>query len=423
MQREKNRRSHMKFSKKWLFSILIGFIIFSIFPQSTYGVVFYTDYMPNISEGNNEEYVLIYKYDTISNDKVVFEELKSRRCRRTPTEFQTTESDDTLIISWDFVYEGRKIRSNRTDLVYFNSRSYVFIAAHDTASGNLSFFVTYSENNGATWENIQWVFNTSVRINYFLEFGVANLGSELFLAYSYKINPSGTVKFTKILTLDPLSLDVELSDISTDFYGYDFELYAHENNIYVVSTYEDAFTNKSVRLTYTSTGTSFDGPTVYLTSPYGLVEYFEPTIVAWNDGFFVAGHDLIEDIYDEAQNITFTEHILWGAYIGNIADDTTITYHTVVKDEAGGYTRKSPSLSTYEGQIFLAFELTEGTKLGGGRPEIVFSFSTNGNTWTDNYMGDFKIYFNPGIFFAIATVVCFAIVLPVYLILSKTKKK
>ncbi|MHA1551773.1 MAG: hypothetical protein ACTSQC_07495 [Candidatus Heimdallarchaeaceae archaeon] len=412
----------MKFSKKWLFSILIGFIIFSTFPQTTYGAVFYTDYMPRISEGNNEEYVLIYKQDTISNDRVVFEELKSRRCRKTPTEFQTAESDDTLITLWDFVYEGREIRSNKTDLVYFNSRSYVFIATLDTTSGNLSFFATFTEDNGATWEAIQWVYNTSVRIDYFIEFGVANIDSDLFIAYSYKLNPSGTVKQTEILILDPISLDVKLSEVSADYYGDDFELYTHENNTYVVSTYEDAFTNKSVRLTYTSTGTSLNGPTVYITPLYGLVEYFEPTIVAWNDGFFVVGHDYFEDVYDEVQNITFTEYILWGAYIGNIADDSTITYHTVVKDEAAGYTRKSPSLSTYEGQIFVAFELTEGTKLGGGRPEVAFTFSTNGNTWTDNYMGDFKIYFNPGIFFAIATVACFAIVLPVYLIVSKTRK-
>ncbi len=414
----------MKFSKKWLFSILIGFIIFSTFPQSTYGVVFYTDFMPHISEGNNEEYVLIYKYDTISNDKVVFEELKSRRCRLTPTEFQTAESDDTLIITWDFVYEGREIRSNKTDLVFLNSRSYVFIATKDIASGNLSFFATFSEDNGATWEDIQWVFNTSVRFDYFIDFAVANIDLDLFLAYSYKINPSGTIKFTEILTLDPISLDVELSAVSADYYGDDFELYTHENNTYVVSTYEDAFTDKSVvRLSYTSTGTSLNGPTVYITPPYGLVDYFEPSIVAWNDGFFVVGQDLIEDIYDEVQNITFTEHLLWGAYIGNITDDSTITYHTVVKDEAAGYTRKSPSISTYKGQIFVAFELIEGTKLGGGRPEVAFSFSTNGDTWTDNYMGDFKIYFNPGIFFAIATVGCFAIVLPVYLISSKVKKK
>ncbi|MCK4973264.1 MAG: hypothetical protein KAS52_08075, partial [Candidatus Heimdallarchaeota archaeon] len=342
---------------------------------------------------------------------------------KTPTEFQTAESDDTLIITWDFVYEGREIVSNKSALVYFNSRSYVFIATRDTTSGDLSFFATYSEDNGETWDDIQWVFNTSVRADYFIEFGVANLDSDLFLAYSYKLNPSGSVKLTEILTIDPISFDVKLNDVSDDYYGDDFELYFHEDNIYVVSTYEDAFTDKSVRLTYTSTGTSLNGSTVYLTSPYGLVDYFEPTMVAWNDGFFVVGHDLIEDIYDEVQNITFTEYLLWGAYIGNIADDTTVTYHTVVKDEAAGYTRKSPSLSTYEGQIFVAFELTEGIKLGGGRPEVAFSFSTNGNTWTDNYMGDFKIYFNPGVFFAIATVVCFVIVLPVYQIVSKTKKK
>jgi hypothetical protein len=413
----------MKFSKKWLFVILIGFIIFSSLPQSTYGVVFYTDYMPHLSEGNNEEYVLIYKYDTISNDAVVHEEIKSRVCTRTLTEFQTVESDDTLITNWDFVYEERAIESNKTDLMFFNSRSYVFIAAEDTTSGNLSFFATFSDDNGATWEDIRHVFNSSVKIDYFLEFGVANLTTELFIAYSYKINPSGTVKRTEILTLDPISLSVSLSDLSTDFYGDDFELYSHENNIYVVSTYEDAFDDKrSVRLTSTSTGTSFDGQTVYIDPLYGLAEYFEPSVVAWNDGFFVVAHDLIEDVYDEVQNITFTEHILWGAYVGNVADSSSITYHDVVKDEAAGYTRKSPSVSTYEGQIFIAFELTEGTKLGGGRPEVAFSFSTNGDTWTDNFMGGFTIYFNPGIFFAIATIVCFAIVLPVYLVVSKAKK-
>ena len=412
----------MKFSKKWLFMILIGFILFSSFPQSTQGAVFYTDFMPHLAEGNSEEYVLIYKYDTISNDRVIFEELKSRRCRRTPTEFQTAESEDTLIISWDFTYEGRAISSNKTDLVYFNSRSYVFIAAEDITSGNLSFFATFSEDNGETWNDIKWVFNSSIDINYFIEFGVANLASDLFIAYSYKINPAGSVKRTEILTIDPISLKVETADVSTDYYGDDFDLLTHESVIYVVSTFEDFFTERSVRVTSTTTVTSLPGSTAYLMSPYNLVDFFEPAIVAWNDGFFVVAHDLIEDIFDEAQNITFTEHVLWGAFVGNLADPNTITYHNVVKEEAEGYTRKSPSISTYEGQIFLAFELTEGTKLGGGRPEVAFSFSTNGNTWTDNYMGDFKIYFNPGIYFAIATVACFAIVLPVYVIISKTKK-
>ncbi|MHA1815309.1 MAG: hypothetical protein ACTSX1_04835, partial [Candidatus Heimdallarchaeaceae archaeon] len=260
-------------------------------------------------------------------------------------------------------------------------------------------------------------------INYFIEFGAANLATDLFIAYSYKINPAGSVKRTEILTIDPISLEVETADVSTDYYGDDFDLLTHENVIYVVSTYEDFFTERSVRVTSTTTGTSLPGSTAYLMSPYNLVDFFEPAIVAWNDGFFIVAHDLIEDIFDEIQNITFTEHILWGAFVGNLADPNTITYHNVVKEEAEGYTRKSPSLSTYEGQIFLAFELTEGTKLGGGRPEVAFSFSTNGNKWTDNFMGDFKIYFNPGIFFAIATVACFAIVLPVYVIISKTKKK
>ncbi len=411
----------MKFSKNWLFMILIGFIIFSSFPQSTFGVVFYTDYMPHLSEGNNDEYVLIYKYDTISNDRVVFEELKSRICKRTPTEFQTVESDDTLITDWDFVYEGRAIESNQTDQVYLNSTSYVIIAAEDTSFGNLSFFITFSEDNGVTWSDIQCVFNTSVVIDNFIGFGAASLATDLFIAYSY--TPSDYVKETKFLTVDPTSLNVKLNAQSTDYYGDDFDLYSHENNIYVVSTYEDLFTERSVRVTYTPTGTSLQGSTVYLTPPYDLVEYFEPAIVAWDNGFFVVAHDLIEDVYDETQGIYFTEYLLWGYYIGDLTDTTTITYHSVVKDEAEGYTRKSPSLSTYEGQIFLAFELTEGTKLGGGRPEIAFSFSTNGKLWTDNFMGDFKIYFNPGIFFAIATVACFAIVLPVYLIVSKSKKK
>ncbi|MBY9001865.1 MAG: hypothetical protein KGD64_13180 [Candidatus Heimdallarchaeota archaeon] len=412
----------MKFSKKWLFMLIIGFILFSSFPQSTYGVVFYTDYMPHLDAGNNEEYVLIYKYDTISNDRVIEEDLKSRICRRTPTEFQTVESDDTLITTWDFVYEGRSIASNQTDLVYFISRSYVFIAAEDTTSGNLAIFATFSEDNGRTWEELQWVHNSTVTFDYFLGFGATNLASDLFVAYSYKINPAGTIKFTETLSIDPLSLAVKSETASVDYYGDDFDFYSHENNVYIVSTYENELDEKFVRLTYTTSGTSLTTSALF-TSPYGLVDTFEPTVVAWNDGFFVVAHDLILDVYDITQNITFAEYILWGAYISDLADPNTITYHTIVKALAEGYTRKSPSLSLYEGQLFVAFELTEGTQFGGGRPEIAFSFSTNGDTWTDNYMGDFKIYFNPGIFFAIATVGCFAIVLPMNLIVSKTKKK
>ncbi len=409
----------MKFSKKWLFTILIGFIIFSSFPQTTSGVVFYTDFMPHLAEGGNEEYVLIYKYDTISNDKVVFEDLKSRICRRTPTEFQTAESDDTLITTWDFVYEGRAIESNKTDLIFHNSRSYVFIATEDTTSEYLSFFATSSDDNGATWEDIQLVTNTTVDINDFLGFGVANLTTDLIIAYSYDDTSNDK---TGIITVDSISLEVKSSVESNDYYGDDFDLYTTDNKIYVVSTYEIVL-EKFIRLSSTLNGIDFEAAEALLAPPYNLVETFEPTVVEWNEGFFVVGQDQIEDVYDEEQGITFTEYLLWGYYVEDIADSETWTALAVVKDEAAGYTRKSPSLSTYEGQIFLAFELTEGTKLGGGRPEVAFSFSANGNTWTDNYMGDFTIYFNPGIFFAIATVASFAIVLPVYLIVSKAKKK
>ncbi|GAH37317.1 unnamed protein product, partial [marine sediment metagenome] len=40
--------------------------------------------------------------------------------------------------------------------------------------------------------------------------------------------------------------------------------------------------------------------------------------MAWDNGFFVVAHDLIEDVYDETQGIYFTEYLLWGYYIGDL---------------------------------------------------------------------------------------------------------
>lgn len=413
----------MKFSRKWLYMILVGFMIFSILPQTSQGVVFYTDFMPVLGEGNDGEYVLVYKYDTISNEQVVDEDLKSRRCVSTPTEFQTVEADDTHVSEWDFTYEGRPIETNQTDTIYLDSKNYLFLATEDRFSDNLTFFVFVTEDNGINWGEVQWVYNTTVKMNMFLGFGVSYTATNIVVAYSYKINPAGTVKRTEVLKLSRTSLGFVSNSYSSEYYGDDFDLINENDVIYIASTYTGTGDQKYVRVTSTIDGITLQLSNIMLIPPYNLAEQFEPSIIAWNDGFFVVAHDLIEDIFDETQNITFTEYMLWGASFSSLSEPDSVSNHTVIKSVSDGYYRKSPSLSVYRNQIFLAFELGEGTRLGGGRPEIAFSFTANGNTWTDNYMGTFTIYFNPGILFAIATVGCFIIVLPVYLIISKTKKK
>lgn len=175
--------------------------------------------------------------------------------------------------------------------------------------------------------------------------------------------------------------------------------------------------------------TFFAGSAHYLDPPHVVneldveVDEYHPSLTYWpsEDAFVVIAQDLIIDEYDLAQNISFEEFYLWGVIIPQLGG-TVETYIKVVKDTVDGYYRMEPRVTIYQDYLFVAFEVGEGHRFGGGWPEISFGFSKDGDVWTQAYMGGFTFWNNLGVYFGLATVGCFAIILPTYYFISKIRK-
>ena len=117
------------------------------------------------------------------------------------------------------------------------------------------------------------------------------------------------------------------------------------------------------------------------------------------------------------------EFFFWGAWFEDVDEESTLVYHTVVKGVADGYYRKDPSLSTYEGRIFLSYEVGEGSRFGSaGTPDVLFAFSSDAQTWTKDFIGKISLFLNPGAYFVMATLGCFALAVPSFIFYDKYKK-
>ncbi|MCE7749411.1 MAG: hypothetical protein GPJ51_13555 [Candidatus Heimdallarchaeota archaeon] len=407
----------MKINKKLFYVTFISVLVISSIPNYTLAVETFSDDLPQLTAGNQGEYLMVYIRNSISVEEIYDRNIFSRNIRKTPTEFQTIENNDTLVTPLRFILDDITVYINKTAIITFNEITYLFMAAHEMISGNLTFLATETTDNGRSWSDLSYFLNTTLAFDDFYNFDVAYKGENLYLAYSY----SQTVNKTKVFNIAPEDYTVLSETQAGNYFGVDFKLYPYDGRIYILST--EPFLKQQVRITYTTIGFGFEGPTLLLDAPQLLTDEFNPTMVRWNNGFFMAAHDKLNDEFNLAQNITFDEYYLWGAWFEDVDEPNSIEYHTVVRDTADGYFRKDPSLEVYEGRIFLSYQYGEGSRFGSaGTPDITFAFSADSKTWTNDFIGKISVFLNPGAYFVIATIGCFALVVPSLFFYNKYKK-
>lgn len=408
----------MKINKKLFFVTFISVLVISSIPNYTLAIETFSDHQPCLTAGNQEEYLMVYIRNSISNEVIYERNIFSRNIRKTPTEFQIIEDDDTLVTPLRFELDDITVHINKTAIITFNDLTYLFMAAHETNSGNLTFLVTVTSDNGRTWSDLVYFLNTTLAFdNNFYNFDVAYIGENFYLAYSYNLVGNKT----QVFHIDSEDFAVLSETQAGNYFGVDFKLYPYDGRVYILST--EPFLKQQVRITYTTIGFGFEGPTLLLDAPQLLTDEFNPTMVRWNNGFFMAAHDKLTDEFNPAQNITFDEYYLWGAWFEDVNEPNSVEYHTVVRDTADGYFRKDPSLAVYEGKLFLSYQYGEGSRFGSaGTPDITFAFSSDSQTWTHDFIGNVSIFQNPGSYFVIATIGCFALVVPSLFFYNKYKK-
>ncbi len=407
----------MKINKKLFYVTFMFVLVISSIPNYTLAVETFSDHQPCLTAGNQEEYLMVYIRNSISREVIYERNIFSRNIRKTPTEFQIIEDDDTLVTPLRLELDDITVNINKTAIITFNDLTYLFMSAHETNSGNLTFLVTVTSDNGRTWSDLVYFLNTTLVFDNFYNFDVAYRGENLYLAYSYNL----VVNKTQVFNIDPEDFAVLSETQAGNYFGVDFKLYPYDGRIYILST--DPFLKQQVRITYTTIGFGFEGPTLLLDAPQLLTDEFNPTMVRWNNGFFMVAHDKLTDEFDPAQDITFDEFYLWGAWFEDVNEPNSVEYHKVIRDTADGYFRKDPSLAVYEGKLFLSYQYGEGSRFGSaGTPDITFAFSSDSQTWTHDFIGNVSVFLNPGAYFVIATIGCFALAIPSLFFYNKYKK-
>ena len=279
----------MKVQKKLLLIVLVSLVALSSIPRSIQGVDLHADSAASLVEGDNEEYLVVFRYDRISNDRVVEEQIRARLCKRTPTEFQTIDVNDLVVTSKDFEFSDREYSINQTELVYLDGIAYLLLAVEEIASTNLVFFIMTSEDNGLTWSNYRFLTNTSTIFTNFNWFDAVKTQNQVFIAYSFRLTSSinRTMRFfvEKFPLLSPSTIEQ-----TSVHYGDDFELFNYDNVVYLVSTDPTGLEPFSqVRLTtVSSNGMLFSGVTALMGAPENRAAYFNPSVTYWENGFFVS---------------------------------------------------------------------------------------------------------------------------------------
>lgn len=407
----------MKINKKLFYVTFISVLVISSIPNYTLAIETFSDDLPQLTAGNQGEYLMVYIRNSISNEVIYDRNIFSRNIRKTPTEFQTIENNDTLVTPLRFILDDITVYINKTAIITFNEITYLFMAAHEMISGNLTFLATETTDNGRSWSDLSYFLNTTLAFDDFYNFDIAYKGENLYLAYSYNLVGDKT----QVLNIDPDDYDVLSETQAGDYFGVDLKLYSYDDRVYILST--DPLLKEQVRITYTTIGYGFEALPLFLDAPQLLTDEFNPTMVRWNDGFFMAAHDKLTDEFNPAQNITFDEYYLWGAWFEDVDEPNSIVYHTVVRDTADGYFRKDPSLEVYEGRLFLSYQYGEGSRFGSaGTPDVTFAFSADSQTWTNDFIGKISVFLNPGAYFVIATIGCFALAVPSIFFYNKFKK-
>ena len=117
------------------------------------------------------------------------------------------------------------------------------------------------------------------------------------------------------------------------------------------------------------------------------------------------------------------EIFLWGFWIEDVGKENTMSaIHKLGSSKYDGYYEKDASVTVVNGQLFVSCTQDKSSQSQQGYPNIAFFFSTDGVSWTHQFMGTYSLITNPGIIFAIATVGVFIVTLPTVVFLQKRKK-
>jgi len=404
----------MNKAKKLYVIPLIIFLAATTIPNVTEAKIIYGYTIGRLSDPVNGVYIMVYEKIGYEKDQVVLREIHARRCYKTPTEFRTVEMEDPLIITGRFTYNETNYLVKDLAALTLNDKVYTFAVANDSTTKKITFFATYTNDTGFTWSEIKMIANTSVSDSTYRNFDVAQLGNNIILAYSYQ---TGILNHTTVLTIDTQTLTVKSSVDTNDFFGIDFELLSYDDKIYLVSTNPE--NSRVVRFTYTTDGYNLSDTISIIQPPYSNITQFDPTITRWKNGFYIIGEDRLWGIVGQK---AVSELFLWGRWIKDVGENNTISgYNVLGNKNFDGYFQKDPSANTYEGNVFVVFQ--EGKSISTGLTDLNFLFSSDGDLWVHQYSGTSSLIMNPAIMFAVTTVACFAVLLPVNYYLEKKKKK
>ncbi|MHA1400705.1 MAG: hypothetical protein ACTSQE_10190 [Candidatus Heimdallarchaeaceae archaeon] len=422
----------MKKVTKHLFLVtLLILMINSSFPRISNAKILYDEVSPYLVE-TPSQHLLIYNKIGKDANRTVSSEIYVRPCYLTVTEFNTRDTEEVLITTTSFEAFDTSFTILKTDAIYFNGRVNIIFAAEEEQSEFVFFLLKYSEDDGQTWsEDFINLGNSTIEANDFVWFDTAILNNELFLAYSWKQRVIATIRIhTNMIHFNPSTYEntTNIIESSTSF-GKDFNLYSYDNKLYVAYTEE-----KQVKFTYTldgttmSSGVSVDPPfkldfslveNIPSTVDLSEAEKLYPTIIRWQDGFYVIAQDISNTTL---KKVNFYEYFLWGFWIQDIDKQDTITFYNISSPIYDTYYERTPTAALFENNIFLAFERGSSSVQSLQTPEVDFFFTKNGEKWTGNYMGDYTFLFNPATIFAAVTVVIFIFVFIVNFIISKLRK-
>ena len=425
----------MIFKKKWIVCIFIFSIVLTSIPDKSSAIITYAEFGPVTIEGSNGEYLMVFKQYTISNEVSVHQAIKSRTMRRLPTEFQIEEINDTEIIEETFDYNGRTYFINQTDVVVQDGTAYLLLATWDQTSDNVTFFALTSENNGVSWSDPILIYNTSVVYSddTYYSFDAIEKDDYLVLGYGYKaeVNISGII--FEVAVADVLEINANTLIVTSNYtinsgYGLDFEFYNYNGDILVIYTDNPGIAG-TVQFDELDDSYAIVSSIATFSPPENRLKLLKPTVTYWLGLFYVVAQDNLTDVVDAVQGTIKRESFLWGksfkvtqGFFGLEVVENSIKNRVIIKaqDNFDGYYRRDPSITVYENRLFLTFIVGRGSRFGGrGYPGVAFAFSADGDTWTNNFLGEYSFFMNLGTYFVIGTVAVFAVSYPSYLVYSK----
>ncbi|MHA1779209.1 MAG: hypothetical protein ACTSUF_02865 [Candidatus Heimdallarchaeaceae archaeon] len=393
------------------------FVIMSVaaVPHLSQAKILYSYYNSVLTPTSSDVYLVLYDKDTLEREIVLTREIYARQCMQTPTEFRTVEMDDALITKVLFSYGTQNYVINYPDAVQLDNYVYMVAAANDTKTHDYSFFISYSNDSGDSWSDIKWIYNTTLSAAEFLKFDSVVMNNQLYIYYSYNVSSQLN---TNVTIVDLPSLTVSAVETTGDYFGEDFELYVYDDKLYVVST--DPVNPSLLRFAYSTNGLDLSLQQTRITPPEQNVTHYNPTLTRWKNGFFIIAEDQHWAVIQQKE---LGEIFLWGFWIEDVGKENTMSaIHKLGSSKYDGYYEKDASVTVVNGQLFVSCTQDKSSQSQQGYPNIAFFFSTDGVSWTHQFMGTYSLITNPGIIFAIATVGVFIVTLPTVVFLQKRKK-